>query len=75
MLITDNVLEKLSVQISLKDLNLKDKLTCVGNIRDALHEMSSRWYEDSIGYAIVILDFCQSDLMIKAAIEELRQGI
>ena len=39
MIVTDNVLEKLAMQISLKQLGLAEHLTCVNKISDAITDI------------------------------------
>ena len=41
MIVTDNVLEKLAMQISLKQLGVAEHLQCVNKISDAVKELST----------------------------------
>ena len=56
LLVTANLLDKLAVEITLKDLNLIDRFVSVTSLEDAVSEIASSWQVQSSGYAMVIID-------------------
>ena len=56
LLVTANLLDKLAVEITLKDLNIIDRFQGVSSVQEAVSEILSSWQMRSTGFAMVIID-------------------
>ena len=75
LLVTANLLDKLAVEITLKDLNIIDRFQGVSSVQEAVTEITSSWQMQSNGFAMVIIDPSHEQVSFMEAINLIRATI